>query len=79
MKTRKIEQLWYVPHQPVINPTNLVKVQQVCNAASKHKGVALNDKMISGPGSLQNFVRINFRFGEHEIAMTNDINAVFAK
>ena len=78
MKTTKIEQLWYVPHQPVVNPTKLVNVQRVCNAASKHKDVALNGKLMSGPGSLRNFARINFRFREHEIAMTVIISAVFA-
>ena len=73
----KNEQQWYVPHHPVINPNNPEKVRRVCNAASEYNGVALNDKLNSGPGLPQNLEGIIFRLREHEIAMTAYIEAMF--
>ena len=40
---------WYLPHHPVKHPHKPGKVRRVCNAASKFKGVSLNDKLLSGP------------------------------
>ena len=75
-KTRNNLQ-WYVPHHPVINPNKPEKVRRVCNAASKYKGVSLNDKLMTGPDLLQNLVGIIFRFREHQVALTADIEAMF--
>ena len=52
-------------------------VRSVCNAASKYKSLALDDKLMSGPDLLQNLVGFFFRFGEHEIAITADVEAMF--
>ena len=68
---------WYLPHHPVINPHKLEKVRRVCNAAAKYQGVALNDKLLSGPDLLQSLIGIIFRFREHEIALSADIEAMF--
>ena len=68
---------WYLPHHPVKHPHKPGKVRRVCNAASKFKGVPLNDKLLSGPDLLRNLVGIVFRFREHEIAMTADIESMF--
>ena len=68
---------WYVPHHPVINPNKPEKVRRVCNAASKFKGVSLNDKLVAGPDLLQNLIGIIFRFRQSSIAMTADIEAMF--
>ena len=43
---------WYLPHHPVKHPHEPGKVRRVCNAASKFKGVSLNDKLLSGPDLL---------------------------
>ena len=68
---------WYLPHHPVKHPHKPGKVRRVCNAASKFKGVSLNDKLLSGPDLLRNLVGIIFRFREHEIAITADIESMF--
>ena len=68
---------WYLPHHPVINPHKPEKVRRVCNAAAKYQGVALNDKFLSGPDLLQSLIGIIFRFREHQIALSADIEAIF--
>ena len=47
---------WYLPHHPVINPHKPEKVRRICNAALKYQGVALNDKLLSGPDLLQSLI-----------------------
>ena len=44
---------WYLPHHPVKRPHKPGKVRRVCNAASKFKGVSLNDNFLSGPELLR--------------------------
>ena len=68
---------WYVVHHPVINPHKPGKVRSVCNAPAKYKGESLNDKLLTGPDLLQNLMGINFRFREHQIALTVDKEAMF--
>ena len=58
------------PHKPE-------KVRRVCNAAAEYQAVALNDKLLSGPDLLQSLIGIIFRFREHEIALSADIEAMF--
>ena len=77
LKNTKFEPQWYLPHHQVINPIKPEKVRRVCHAASKYKGVALNDKLMCGTDLLQNLVGIISRFREHEIAMTAEIEAMF--
>ena len=68
---------WYLPHHPVINPHQPEKVRRVCNAAAKYQGVALNEKLLSGPNLLLSLIGIIFRFREHQIALSADIEAMF--
>ena len=68
---------WYLTHHPVINPHKPEKVRRVCNAAAKYQSVALNDKLPSGPDLLPSLIGIIFRFREHKIALSADIEAMF--
>ena len=68
---------WYFLHHPVINPHKPEKVRKACNAAAKYQGVFLNDKLLSGPDLLQSLIGIFFRFREHQIALSADIEAMF--
>ena len=61
----------------MINPHKPEKVRRVCNAAAKFRGTSLNDMLLTGPDLLQNLVGIIFRFREHPIALTADIEAMF--
>ena len=49
----------------------------MCNAASKFRGISLNDNLLTGPDLLQNLIGIIFRFREQKIAITADIEAMF--
>ena len=66
---------WYLPHLPVKHSHKPGKVRRVFNAASKFRGVSLNDKLLSGPDLLQNLFGKFFRFREHQIAITADIES----
>ena len=68
---------WYLPHHPVINRHKPEKVRRLCNAAAKYQGVALNKKLLSGPDLLRCLIGIIFRFREHQIALSADIEAMF--
>ena len=68
---------WYLPNHPVKHSHKPGKVRRVCNAASKFRSVSLNDKLLSGPDLLRNLVGIVFRFREHQIAITADIESMF--
>ena len=68
---------WYLPHHLAINLHKPEKVRRVCNTAAKYQGVALNDKFLSGSDLLQSLIGIIFRFREHPIAFSADIEAMF--
>ena len=68
---------WYLPHHPVIKLHKPEKVTIVCNAAAKYQGVALNDTLLPGRDLLQSLIGIIFRFREHQIALSADIEAMF--
>ena len=68
---------WYLRHHPVIKPHKPEKVRRVCNAAAKYQGVARNDKLLSRADLLQSLIAIIFRFREHPIASSADIEAMF--
>ena len=48
----------------------------MCNAAAKYQGIAQYDKISSGPDLLQSLIGIIFRFREHQIALSADIEAM---
>ena len=58
------------PHKPK-------KVGRVCNAAAKYQGVDLNDKLLPGPDLLHSLIGVIFRFREHQIALSADIEPMF--
>ena len=73
----KAEPQWYLPHHPVLNPNKPEKVSQVCNAALKYKGVALNDLLMTGPDLLNNLIGVLMRFRQGRIALSADIEPMF--
>ena len=77
LEATKLKRQWYVPHHPVENPNKPGEVRRVCNAASKFRGISLNDNLLTRPDLLQNLVGIIFRFREQKIAITADIEAMF--
>ena len=45
LEAAKLERQWYEPHHPVQNPNKPGNVSRVCNAASKFRGISLNDNL----------------------------------
>ena len=68
---------WYLPGHPVLNANKPGKVRHVCNAASKHKEVCLNDKLLACPELLHGLLGTLFRFREGPIALTAHIESMF--
>ena len=69
--------VWYLPHHPVINKQKPDKVRRVTNAASKYKGVSLNDALLTGPDLLCNLHGLLLWFRQYEVAVRADIEAMF--
>ena len=69
--------IWYLPHDPVINKQKPDKIRRVTNAASKYKGVSLNDALLTGPDLLCYLHGLLLRFRQYEVAVTADIEAMF--
>ncbi|KAK3748900.1 hypothetical protein QZH41_002891 [Actinostola sp. cb2023] len=68
---------WFLPHHPVLNANKPGKVRIVMDAAAKHDGVSLNDKLLIGPDLLNNFVGVLLRFREERVGVSADIEAMF--
>ena len=49
---------WFLPHNLVCNPNKPDKVRIVMDAAAKHDGVSLNDKLHMGPNLLNSLVGV---------------------
>ena len=69
--------IWYLPHHPAINKQKPDKIRRVTNAASKYKGVSLNDALLTGPDLLCNLHGLLLRFRQYKVAVTADIEAMF--
>ena len=71
------ENIWYLPHHPVVNPNKPGKVRRVANAAAKFRGQSLNSNLITGPDLLNNLVGIVLKFREKPVAILSDIKGMF--
>jgi hypothetical protein len=59
----EVEQQWFLPHFPVIKPSNdTTKVRVVFDAAMKHDGKSLNDSIRPGPKLQREIVNVLTRF-----------------
>ncbi|XP_078380261.1 uncharacterized protein LOC144663221 [Oculina patagonica] len=68
---------WFRPHHPVHNPNKPDKVRIVMDAAAKHDGVSLNDRLHIGPDLLNSLVGVLLRFREQRVGLAADIEAMF--
>ncbi|XP_075243854.1 uncharacterized protein LOC142338107 [Convolutriloba macropyga] len=68
--------VWYLPHHPVINKQKPDKVRRVTNAASKYKGVSLNDALLTGPDLLCNLHGLLLWFQEEAANTATELKHV---
>ena len=59
-----IRKQWSLPQHPVRNPNKPNKVRIVMDAAAKHDGVSMNEKLHTGPDLLNSLVGVLLRFRE---------------
>ena len=67
--------LWYLAHHPVLNKPGKTRV--VFDCASKHKGMSLNDQLLTGPDLTNSIVGVLMRFREEQVALSADIECMF--
>ena len=67
------QDVWYLPHHPVVNPRKPEKVRTV----KRFRGYCLNDVLMKAPDLLQNLIGILFSFRENCVALTADIDEMF--
>lgn len=68
----------YVPMTLVVNSNKVpVKTRIVYDASAKYKGVALNDKLLSGPNLLINILKPLMQFRANKIAFVADVQKMF--
>ena len=71
------QNVWYIPHYPVLNPNKRDKVRIVYDCAAKSKGVSLNEKLMKGPDLVNRLVGVLLRFRNERIAIVSDITGMF--
>ena len=68
---------WYLPHHPVIHPAKPGKVRIVYDGAATHRGISINNRLLSGPDLTNDLVGVLIRFRQHHVALCADIEAMF--
>ena len=68
---------WSLPHHPLRKINKLDKVRIIMDAAAKHDGVSLNDKLHTGLDLLNSLVGVLLRFREQRVGLAADIEAMF--
>ena len=73
MKQPEPDEIWYLPHHPVVNSNKLGKERRIASVAATFRGQSLDSNLITGPHLLYNFIGIPQRFfSENPIAILSD-------
>ena len=68
---------WYLPHHVVYHPNKPGKIRVVFDLSADYKGRCLNRELLSGPDQTNQIVGVLLRFREEQIAVMEDIEAMF--
>ena len=69
--------VWYLPHQPVINPKKPEKLRVVFDCGAECKGKSLNKALMQGPTLINSLVGVLTRFREENVAVAADVKSMF--
>ena len=74
----KPDQLWYLPHFPVLRPDKpTTKTRIVFDASAKFSDVSLNDIVLQGPKLQQDLFAVLLRFRRNPVALICDIQEMY--
>ena len=68
---------WFLSPHPVRNPNKPDKARIAMDAATKHDGVSLNDKLLIRADLLNSLVGVLLRFREQRVGIAADIEDMF--
>ena len=75
---KKPDQVWYLPHFPVLRPDkSMTKTRIVFDASAKLKGVSLNDLVLQGPKLLNDLFAVLLRLRCEPVAVMCDIKEMY--
>ncbi|VDP83699.1 unnamed protein product [Echinostoma caproni] len=69
--------LWYLPHQPVINPKKPLNTMVVFDCVAERAEIALNHRLIQGPVLTTPLIEVLGRFRLGSAAAAADIDEMF--
>lgn len=68
---------WYLPLFAVYHPKKPGSVRCVFDSSAKYEGISLNDVLLTGPDLVNPLLGILWRFRQHPVAVTADIEQMF--
>ena len=73
----KDEECWYLPSFGVYHPRKPGQIRVVFDSSAQHKGVSLNQVLLTGPDLNNSLLGVLIRFRKDSIAITADIQQMF--
>jgi len=71
------EECWYLPVFGVHHPQKPNEIRCVFDSSAKHRGISLNDVLLTGPDLTNSLLGILLRFRKEDIAIMADIEQMF--
>ena len=71
------EECWYLPCFGVYHPKKPGQIRVVFDSSAQHKGVSLNQVLVTGPDLNNSLLGVLIRFRKDSIAITADIQQMF--
>ncbi|XP_038153297.1 uncharacterized protein LOC119791326 [Cyprinodon tularosa] len=73
----KDEECWFLPSFGVYHPKKPGQIRVVFDSSAQHKGVSLNQVLLTGPDLNNSLLGVLIRFRKDSIAITGDIQQMF--
>lgn len=71
------KECWYLPFFGVYHPQKPGQVRVVFDSSARHRGVSLNDVLLTGPNMNNSLLGVLLRFRREPVAVTADIEQMF--